>query len=727
MARTVPFGTPTRAGAYLRPPSRAARWAMAAAGGGLLAAGLATLYVGGVTPVASPAPLAAGHAPIGTQCAQCHEPAHGVTNLRCERCHDPGGWDRLTHASHVLLGSGDLRKAERATPVACVQCHAEHRGGAHLLAAVDDRECSSCHVFRTLDGHPEFAAVKAAITTGLGLKFDHDRHLGEVTAAGLDRCGSCHAPAADQAGFEPIAFERHCRTCHVDGDGFVSGRTDPISPEYVLPPDRIPEAWAAASEIEVTPAARGRLEYGRMRHRDPWALYNARRLRRAIAPEGETAEREALRGRIAWLERQLETTPFEAIPADQLDAWAGGLEREVASLAAGIERTEQPAPEQTARALAEMAEAARALAERLAAAEPEARADAAEIAGAELRFAGAEAAAAGPGGGTPADLARRQRELLGVLEAIAGRGDPELAARAAALGRRVAAMDPETDGATATGDVSAHRDALDALDEVVRAVRDAPDAAAQFDAAQLNELRAFARRRIAGGLPRDDFEARRRQVLSLLAAIERGGDAALRGRAAPLRQRALAVQPGDDGEDARRRRLHRRRRDLDRVRLALEFTEAGRRGPVAAAASGMDRRAAGEALAAARARLADLESGSRPGAALTDTDRERQGAALESVLGPCLKCHELSGLRLAPVTVAEPVLSRARFDHAPHLLLGDCASCHGSVTTSGFATDVNVPGVETCQTCHRLDEARTNCAGCHRYHPPSAAALLDLR
>lgn len=725
MARTVPFGTPTRAAAYLRPPSRAARWGLAAGVGGLLAAGLATLYVGGVTPVASPGPVAAGHAPIGTECAQCHQPAHGVTNLRCERCHDPGGWDRWTHASHVLLGSGDPRKAARTTPVACVQCHAEHRGRAHVLAAVDDRECSSCHVFRTLDRHPEFAAVKAAITTGVGLKFDHDRHLVEVAAAGLDRCGSCHAPAADQAGFEPIAFERHCRTCHVDADGFVTGRTDPIRPEYVLPPDRIPETWAAASEIEATPAARGRSEYGRMRHRDPWVLYNARRLRRAIAPEGETAEREALRGRIAWLERQLEATPFEAVPAGQLDAWAGSLERELASLAADVERAAPPGPEGTARALTEMAEAAQVLAQRLAAAEPAARADAAEIAGADLRFAGTGLPAADPGGGTPADLARRQRELLGVLDAIARRGDPELADRAAELRRRVAAIGPEA--ATATADVSAYRDALDALDEVVRAVRDAPDAEAQFDAAQLNELRAFARRRIAGGLPLEDFEARRRQVLSLLEAIDRTGDDALRGRAAPLRQRALAVQPGDDGDDARRNRLDRRRRDLDRVRLALEFAEAGRPGPAAAAASALDRRAAGEALAAARARLADLESGSRPGAALTDTERERQGATLESLLGPCLKCHELSGPRLAPVTGAGRVLSRARFDHAPHLLLGNCDTCHRSVTTSGFATDVNVPGVETCRACHRPDEARTDCAGCHQYHPPSAAALLDLR
>jgi hypothetical protein len=69
-------------------------------------------------------------------------------------------------------------------------------------------------------------------------------------------------------------------------------------------------------------------------------------------------------------------------------------------------------------------------------------------------------------------------------------------------------------------------------------------------------------------------------------------------------------------------------------------------------------------------------------------------------------------------------MSRALFDHAPHVIQADCATCHATIETSGLATDVNVPGVENCQSCHRPNEARADCATCHVYHPPSVAALL---
>ena len=141
-----------------------------------------------------------------------------------------------------------------------------------VLRAVDDRECAQCHEFGALDRHPEFAVVNAAITTGLGIKFDHDRHVIEVVSGGLERCQSCHVPTIDQAAFEPIDFDDHCQACHVDAEGFVTGRTDPLAPEYVLAPDEVPEPWAAESEIAITPAARGRSEFGKMRHRDRWRL-----------------------------------------------------------------------------------------------------------------------------------------------------------------------------------------------------------------------------------------------------------------------------------------------------------------------------------------------------------------------------------------------------------------------------------------------------------------------
>ena len=155
----------------------------------------------------------------------------------------------------------------------------------------------------------------------------------------------------------------------------------------------------------------------------------------------------------------------------------------------------------------------------------------------------------------------------------------------------------------------------------------------------------------------------------------------------------------------------------------MELAASGESAPTGTAAPVRDRAAAQAELAILRVQLAALEGGSRPGVALGG-DRERQAFALEGLLVPCLKCHELSGPKLAPVTVAEPVMTRALFDHAPHVIQADCASCHASVETSGLATDVNVPGVETCQSCHRPNEARAGCETCHVYHPPSVAALL---
>jgi hypothetical protein len=155
----------------------------------------------------------------------------------------------------------------------------------------------------------------------------------------------------------------------------------------------------------------------------------------------------------------------------------------------------------------------------------------------------------------------------------------------------------------------------------------------------------------------------------------------------------------------------------------MELAAAGESAPVGRAAPLRDRAAIQAELEILRTKLAAIEGGSRPGVALAE-DRERQGFVLESLLVPCLKCHELAGPKLAPVTVAEPVMARSLFDHAPHVIQADCAACHATVETSGLATDVNVPGVENCQACHQPNEARADCATCHVYHPPSVAALL---
>mgnify|MGYP001420875422 CR=1 FL=1 len=712
MTRTLPSGTPTRSKRYLSPADTRRRWLLAALIGGVLLVAPIALYFAGAPAFVSPGDVAADHAAIDLQCAQCHQTGlvtGAVVDLRCERCHDLGASDRLTTASHVLFGSADLRKADDALDVGCTQCHVDHYGRDWVLTEVDDRECATCHQFSTLSGHPEFAAVAAAAQTGLGMKFTHDRHIEEAVNAGLDECASCHVATVDQVAFEPIRFDTHCAACHTDDDGFMKDGTEEIDAGYVLLPDEVPEPWAAEVEVETIPGARGRTAFAKMRHADRWALYNARRLRRAIDPAGEAAEREAIRGRVAYLEQQLAIEPLTTSAAADLDAWAAAFEADVTELERRL--IADPTPETDLTALEAYTTGTQTLVDAVATATGEASVPVSEPLPA--------APSAVTSGSTADELDTRQAELLALLEAIEARGDEALAERAATLREQVEELEPEP----GTQDTAAYRDSLLALDEIVRLVSGVEDPQARYDVAELDVLRSLAVQGVTGGLALDDYETRRQELLSLLTTIERYGSDELRALAEPLRQRALALRAGSDGDADLRRRLRRRQRDLERVRLEQELRRAGESAPEGTAAPVRDRAAVEGELAILRTQLAALEGGSRPGEALGE-DRELSGIALQFLLGPCTKCHEQPGAKLAPVAVAEPVMTRARFDHAPHVIQDDCDTCHASVVTSTLATDVNVPGVDTCQSCHGPGEARADCSTCHVYHPPSVAAML---
>jgi len=99
----------------------------------------------------------------------------------------------------------------------------------------------------------------------------------------------------------------------------------------------------------------------------------------------------------------------------------------------------------------------------------------------------------------------------------------------------------------------------------------------------------------------------------------------------------------------------------------------------------------------------------------------------------CLQCHALSvgGNAVAPA-VATPAATRpvvapanttvqwmphAKFDHQSHEGF-TCISCHEKALTSTLTTDVLMPGIATCQTCHAPgpDRAESRCFECHSYH-----------
>jgi hypothetical protein len=62
-------------------------------------------------------------------------------------------------------------------------------------------------------------------------------------------------------------------------------------------------------------------------------------------------------------------------------------------------------------------------------------------------------------------------------------------------------------------------------------------------------------------------------------------------------------------------------------------------------------------------------------------------------------------------------LPHSKFDHAAHTGF-TCVSCHAKAITSSESSDVLIPGIATCKTCHAPgpDHAESRCFECHTYH-----------
>ena len=89
----------------------------------------------------------------------------------------------------------------------------------------------------------------------------------------------------------------------------------------------------------------------------------------------------------------------------------------------------------------------------------------------------------------------------------------------------------------------------------------------------------------------------------------------------------------------------------------------------------------------------------------------------------CKQCHAIeiaanSSLpRIAPARVTERWMPHARFDHDAHRGFS-CTGCHPGALTSKETSDVLMPGLENCKTCHAPgpDHAESRCFECHTYH-----------
>ena len=89
----------------------------------------------------------------------------------------------------------------------------------------------------------------------------------------------------------------------------------------------------------------------------------------------------------------------------------------------------------------------------------------------------------------------------------------------------------------------------------------------------------------------------------------------------------------------------------------------------------------------------------------------------------CKQCHRLvqpQGRSLPSVAAGamrESWLPHAKFDHDAHRGFS-CVSCHSKALSSTETSDILVPGIANCKTCHAPgpEHAESRCFECHTYH-----------
>ncbi len=115
--------------------------------------------------------------------------------------------------------------------------------------------------------------------------------------------------------------------------------------------------------------------------------------------------------------------------------------------------------------------------------------------------------------------------------------------------------------------------------------------------------------------------------------------------------------------------------------------------------------------------------------------RAKVEAGIQFTQRGCVTCHEVSDNQsddlyarwmVLPVRINHDWYGRAIYDHASHLTQRGmsenqvCSSCH-QAGQSAKSSDVLIPGIENCQSCHGdvsvQDKVLVNCISCHAFHP----------
>lgn len=214
--------------------------------------------------------ISKAHAPWADQCDACHVPFDGKNaglfdtrerwnTFRCETCHAGSETAPKVYAPHHP-GKTNWHSLD---PKDCTLCHNDHNGADFALAKPADAACTQCHEniqnyhsgtpavanISHFTDHPNFRVLEKKPEDIRSLKFSHAVHLtpGQTTkwkladlapemqanykkyadASGLLTldCAACHdldsASAPRQSGqvYLPVAYDKHCASCHDLGIG----------------------------------------------------------------------------------------------------------------------------------------------------------------------------------------------------------------------------------------------------------------------------------------------------------------------------------------------------------------------------------------------------------------------------------------------------------------------------------------------------------------------------
>jgi len=118
----------------------------------------------------------------------------------------------------------------------------------------------------------------------------------------------------------------------------------------------------------------------------------------------------------------------------------------------------------------------------------------------------------------------------------------------------------------------------------------------------------------------------------------------------------------------------------------------------------------------------------------------RRGAAdelAERLTRHCTECHVVDRLAIARVDESQRALRRARFDHRAHVLQRRCLECHSEIVVPeggkvpedhvDLAEVRNLPGIDSCRTCHDGSRVESRCTTCHDFHPSTSRPARLLR